>query len=135
MKKTLLATATAIALTLGAGASAHAATIKDQQVALVQVDVAKVTNAIRASKIIGTAVHNDNKDTIGKVSDLLVSHDDKVPYAVIDVGSFLGIGGKYVLIPFDSISVQQDGKNSQILIVPGATKDALKSLPEFKYTK
>ena len=92
------------------------------------------TNAVRASKLIGTAVRNDNKDKIGKVSDLLIAHDDKVPYAVIDVGGFLGLGAKLVLIPFDAITVQQDG-NSQILVVPGATKDALKSLPEFKYSK
>ncbi len=135
MKKTLLATATAASLLLGAAAPSFAATIKDQPVALVQVDVAKVTNAIRASKLIGTSINNDNKDTIGKVKDLLISHDDKVPYAVIDVGGFLGIGAKYVLIPFDSIAVQQDGKNNQILVVPGATKDALKSLPEFKFNK
>ena len=136
MKKTLLASATALALVLGAGTPAvHAADIKTQNIALVQVDIAKVQSGYRASKLIGTSVRNDNKDAIGKVNDLLVSSNDKVLYAIIDVGGFLGIGSKLVVIPYDSIQVQDDGKNSQILVVPGATKDALKSLPAFKFNK
>jgi hypothetical protein len=136
MKKILLASATVLGLALGAGASIHAADLATQQIALVHVDIAKVTNAIRAGKLIGTPVRNDAKDKIGTVSDLLISHDDKVPYAVIDVGSFLGVGGKLVLVPFDAITVEPDSSGKgQILVVPGATKDALKSLPEFKYSK
>ncbi len=135
MKKTLLAATAAIALTIAAaGTVAHAADIQEQQVALVHVDISKVTNALRASQLLKTPVRNDNKEKIGAVDDLLISHDDKVPYAVIEVGGFLGLNKKLVLIPFDSITLQQDGK-SQILVVPGATKDALKSLPEFKYNK
>ena len=121
---------------LGAGtASVHAADIKSQNIALVQVDVAQVQSGYRASKLIGTPVRNDNKDSIGKVNDLLVSSKDKVLYAVVDVGSFLGMGGKLVIIPYDSIQVVDNGNNSQILVVPGATKDALKALPAFKYAK
>jgi ribosomal 30S subunit maturation factor RimM len=132
--KTLLATA-AIALTLGAGfTSAYAADIKEQPIAMVKVDVQGVSDGYRASKLIGTAVRNDNKESIGKVDDLLVSRSDKVLFAVVDVGSFLGMGGKLVVIPYDSISVEQDG-DKQILVVPGATKDALKSLPKFEYAK
>jgi ribosomal 30S subunit maturation factor RimM len=98
------------------------------------VDVQGVANAYRASKLIGTAVRNDNKESIGTVNDLLVSRSDKVLFAVVDVGSFLGIGGKLVVIPYDSIQVEQDG-NKQVLVVPGATKQALKDLPKFEYAK
>jgi sporulation protein YlmC with PRC-barrel domain len=133
--KILLVTATAVALALGASASTvKAADIKEQPIALVQVDVQGVMNGYRASKLLGTAVRNDNKESIGTVNDLLVSRNDKVLYAVVDVGSFLGIGGKLVVIPYDSIQVQQDGDH-QILVIPGATKDALKSLPKFEYAK
>ena len=79
-------------------------------------------------------MRNDNKESIGKLDDLLVSRNEKVLYAVVEVGAFLGIGGKLVVVPYDSIQVQQDGK-SQILVIPGATKVALKALPKFEYAK
>jgi hypothetical protein len=38
------------------------------------------------------------------------------------------MGSKYVVVPFSSLQV----KNKQ-MVLPGATKDSLKALPEFKY--
>jgi hypothetical protein len=48
---------------------------------------------------------------------------------VLSVGGFLGLGTKYVVVPFGSLHIQ-DKK----VVLPGATKDALKALPEFKYS-
>jgi hypothetical protein len=47
----------------------------------------------------------------------------------LSVGGFLGLGTKYVIVPFGSLQMQ-DKK----IVLPGATKDALKALPEFKYS-
>lgn len=85
--------------------------------------------------LLDKAVMNDKKERIGKVDDLIItpSKDAKMPhasYAIIGVGGFLGIGTKDVVVPLEQIQVQ-DGK----LVLPGATKDALKALPEFKYIK
>ena len=132
--KTLFTTA-ALALVLTASVqSARAANLTPQTVAVATVDVSGVSNGYRASKLIGTAVRNDNKEAIGKVDDLLVSRSDKVLFAVLSVGGFLGMGDKLVVVPYSSIQVEQEGDH-QILVVPGATKDMLKSLSEFKYAK
>jgi len=40
------------------------------------VDVKMLATGLRASKIIGADVVNENKDTIGKIDDLIVSRDD-----------------------------------------------------------
>jgi len=40
----------------------------------------------------------------------------------------LGMGTKYVVVPYSSLMVR-DKK----MMLPGATKDSLKALPEFKY--
>jgi sporulation protein YlmC with PRC-barrel domain len=85
--------------------------------------------------LIDKAVVNDKKERIGKVEDLIItpSKDAKAPhasFAIIGVGGFLGIGTKDVVIPLEQIKMQ-DGK----LVLAGATKDALKALPEFKYQK
>jgi ribosomal 30S subunit maturation factor RimM len=132
--KTLF-TATALALALVASAqNAQAANLTPQTIAIASVDISGVSNGYRASKLIGTAVRNDNKEAIGKVDDLLVSRSDKVLFAVLSVGGFLGMGDKLVVVPYNSIQIEQESDH-QILVVPGATKDALKALPEFKYTK
>ena len=53
-----------------------------------------------------------------------------IPYAVLSVGGFLGVGTKYVVVRLSSLHVQ-DNK----IVLPGATKDALTALPEFRYNR
>ena len=82
----------------------------------------------RASKLLHTEVYNDQNQRIGRVEDFIVSPDDKVSVAVIDVGGFLGIGAHRVAIPFSQLSA-----DTKKVVVKGATKEALRKLPEFKY--
>jgi sporulation protein YlmC with PRC-barrel domain len=82
----------------------------------------------RASKIIGASVTNEKKETVGTVDDLIINADEKVPSAVLSVGGFLGIGTKYVEVPFDQLTISGQG-----VMMAGATKESLKALPEFKY--
>jgi sporulation protein YlmC with PRC-barrel domain len=92
-------------------------------------ETALVLKGWRASKLIGATVYNDQNQRIGKIEDMIVSSDGKVSAAVIDVGGFLGIGKHRVAIPpeqFTDISAKK-------LVLPNATKEALKSLPEFRY--
>ena len=58
----------------------------------------------------------------------MILGDDRTAYVVLSVGGFLGVGNKLVALPYEAIR-----KTDEKLIMPGATKDALKSLPEFKY--
>jgi hypothetical protein len=93
------------------------------------VDVKEIATGLRASKIIGSDVVNLNKDTIGKIDDLIISSDHRL-IAVISVGGFLGIGTKLVAVRYDDL---QATSNNSGFILPGATKDSLKALPEFSY--
>jgi sporulation protein YlmC with PRC-barrel domain len=81
------------------------------------------------SKVVGSTVYNEANETVGTIDDLIVTPNERVPFAVLSVGGFLGMGTKYVVVPFSSLVVK-DKK----MVVPGATKDSLKSLPEFKYS-
>ena len=81
----------------------------------------------RASKLIGAPVVNDANETVGKVDDVILG-DDRTSYVVLSVGGFLGVGNKLVALPYEAIR-----KIDEKLVMPGASKDALKSLPEFKY--
>ena len=93
-----------------------------------KVDPQSVATGYRTSKVVGSAVLNEANETVGTIDDLIVTPTEKVPFAVLSVGGFLGMGSKYVVVPLSSLEVQ-DKK----MVLRGATKDSLKSLPEFKY--
>jgi sporulation protein YlmC with PRC-barrel domain len=99
-----------------------------QTVQLVKVDVVKLSTGYRASKVIGSSVVNEAGDTVGKIDDIIVGPDGKAPFVVLSVGGFLGVGDKLVALPYEQMRT-----NGKKIVLPGATKDSLKSLPEFKY--
>ncbi len=99
-----------------------------QTVQLTKVDVVKMATGFRASKVIGSSVVNEADDTVGKVDDIIIAESGKSPYVVLSVGGFLGIGEKLVVLPYEQLKTM-DRK----IVMPGATKDALKDLPSFKY--
>jgi hypothetical protein len=127
MKKSLLLASVVMlsAALLSGGAWAQGA---PQTVDLVKVDVQKLSAGYRSSKVVGSSVVNDAKETIGKIDDLLVSRDGKQPYAVLSIGGFLGMGTHLVVVPYDTLKFAGDQ-----VILPGGTKEGLKMLPEFKY--
>lgn len=100
-----------------------------QTLSLMKVDPASLATGYRASKLVGSKVYNDANDTVGTIDDLIVTPNDRVPYAVLSVGGFIGIGSKLVVVPFNLLEVK-DNK----MVLGGATKDSLKALMEFKYS-
>src|SRR4029079_7882564 len=126
MRPILALTVAAAALAV-IGAAPAFAQGAPQTVQLAKVDVIKTATGYRASKIIGASVVNDANETVGKVDDIIVG-TDKMPYLVLSVGGFLGVGNKLIVLPYESLSTTGDK-----LTMPGANKDALKALPEFKY--
>src|SRR5580700_2553954 len=99
-----------------------------QTVTLMKVDPATLATGYRTSKVVGSTVVNEANETVGTIDDLIVTPNEKVPFAVLSVGGFLGMGTKYVVVPFSSLQVKD-----KHIVLPGATKDSLKALPEFKY--
>ena len=129
MKKTMLIASAAIIGVSLLAAPANAQGVP-QSVEITKVDVQKVAAGYRASKVIGSSVVNDANQTIGKIDELLVTRDGKEPYAVLSVGGFLGMGTRLVVIRYDSLKFA-DNK----IMLPGGTKDGLKMLPAFEYSK
>ena len=74
-----------------------------QTVDIAKVDVQQLSAGYRSSKVVGSGVVNDANETIGKIDDLLVSPDDKQPYAVLSIGGFLGMGTHLVVVPYDEL--------------------------------
>ncbi|MBN9536148.1 MAG: PRC-barrel domain-containing protein [Reyranella sp.] len=127
--RTLLATAAIVATAALAAPVYVLAQGAPQTVQLAKLDVVKVATGYRASKVIGATVVNEANDTVGKVDDVIIGKDGKSPFAVLSVGGFLGVGSKLVVLPYEQLTT-----TGSRIVLPGATKDALKALPEFKYT-
>ena len=94
-------------------------------------EIVEVANGWSAKKqIMGHDVYNDMNEKVGQVYDIIIAPDKSVSYAIIAAGGFLGIDKHDVAIPANQFKMQ-DGK----IVLPGATKNAIKAMPEFKYAK
>lgn len=82
-------------------------------------------------QVIGQTVYNESNEKVGRIDDLIIAPDSAVSFAIIGAGGFAGIGRHDVAIPVQQIKLQDDGR----FVLPGATKDAIKSLPKFEYAK
>ncbi len=104
---------------------------------LMPVDSNSLANGYRTSQLVGNIVVNEFDEVVGTVEDLIVIPNGEQPFAVLSVGGFLGMlsaGGfldmrpKYVVLSWAAFEVSDKG-----IILRSATKESLKSLPEFDY--
>ena len=80
--------------------------------------------------ILDKPVYNDQDERVGEVEDLIIAPDKSLSYAIISIGGFLGLGTHHVAVPVSQFT-SGDGK----IVLPGATKDTLKAMPSFEYSK
>jgi len=81
---------------------------------------------IRASKMIGSSVYDLENRKIGSVQDLVLDKDGMVAAVVIDVGSFLGMGGRDVAINLSDIKTN----NNRLTL--DRTKEQLQAMGEYR---
>jgi sporulation protein YlmC with PRC-barrel domain len=85
-------------------------------------------NDVRASKVIGASVYNDQDQKIGTIDDLLMDSSHDVKQAVLSVGGFLGVDSKLVAVNIDRLQVKPNR-----IVMAGATKDGLTKMPTYKF--
>jgi sporulation protein YlmC with PRC-barrel domain len=83
---------------------------------------------VRASQMIGSTIYDVENRNIGSVKDLVLDRDGKVAEVVIDVGSFLGMGGKYVAVKMSDINAD----NNRLTL--DKTKQQLQQMAEYRLT-
>lgn len=66
------------------------------------------SDEIRASKMLGSTVYDVQNRNIGSVKDLVLNRDGRIDAVVVDVGSFLGMGGKFVAVPIGDIKTDNN---------------------------
>jgi len=84
---------------------------------------------VRAQTLLGVDVTN-GQDTIGDVSDLVVTEEGQVEAIVVGIGGFLGIGEKWVALDWHTVKLTE--QNGSRVFVVKATREQLEAMPEFK---
>ncbi len=79
-------------------------------------------------QVLGAPVYNDLNERIGNVDDIIIAPDKAISYAIVNAGGFLQVTKQDVAVPVSQLKLVE-GK----LVLPGATRTALKASPEFEY--
>jgi sporulation protein YlmC with PRC-barrel domain len=66
------------------------------------------TGDLRASELIGSTVYDVQNQDIGSVKDVIVNPDGRVTAVVVDVGAFLGMGGKNVAVALNDLKTDNN---------------------------
>ncbi|UVK46724.1 PRC-barrel domain-containing protein [Mesorhizobium sp. AR07] len=86
------------------------------------------TEAIAASRVIGTSVYNTEGTSIGSIKDVMLEKTSNgIMFAVIGFGGFLGIGEQYHAVPWATLDYDE---NKGGYVVP-FSKEQLKSAPSY----
>ena len=86
-----------------------------------------------SSNVVGLDIYNSQNNDIGKIQDIAFDSSKQVTAYILSVGGFLGMGTHYVAVNPGSVMVAYDAQNKTWKATMHATKDQLKSAPEFKY--
>jgi sporulation protein YlmC with PRC-barrel domain len=89
---------------------------------LLIVEAAELAPTYPAGELLGRQVINDDAESIGRIDDLLI-RGDRVAFAILSVGGFLGIGAHLVVVAFGDLLIDDEE-----VVLPGATKEALKQM-------
>ena len=90
---------------------------------------AKTFLHMRASQLIGKNVENAQGENLGEIKDLILDvNNERVFYAVLEFGGFLGMGEKLFAYPVRAFKHTGDNRDKLVLNVD---KDKLKAAPGF----
>lgn len=83
---------------------------------------------VRADEVIGVKVINNSKEDLGKIHQIVLDKTSgQVKYLVLESGSFLGMGGKFFALPWNSIHYNPDEE----AFILNVSKEQLKNAPGF----
>lgn len=80
------------------------------------------------NSILGVKVINAQREDLGNIEDLVLdARNNRVAYAILSFGGFLGMGDRHFAIPFEALSFDLSEK----VAVLDIDKDRLKNAPGF----
>lgn len=86
--------------------------------------------SISSADMIGAKLYSAADESIGSVSEVVLTPDGAVDAVIVDVGGFLGIGAKSVALSFSDLDFRKD-ENGRLYVYTGYTQDQLESAPAY----
>ena len=93
-------------------------------------DIDRAINGVSAKQqLLGQKVYNNQGEMVGEIEDLILTKR-VVTYVIVSAGGFLGPGTHDVAILAGEFVRDEDR-----VVLPDASKEALRKMPRFEYTK
>ena len=83
-------------------------------------------NQLRATELIGSTVYDAQNRNMGRVRDIVLDRDGKIAAVVIDIGAFLGMGGKNIAVKLSDL------KSDKNRLTLSWSKEQLQQTPSFR---
>jgi hypothetical protein len=99
-----------------------------QEIGLTPLETKEIARGYRAEALKLKPVINDKKEDIGRITDYVFGKDGNSVFVVLAVGDFTGLSGQQVAIPLRNLKLEDP---TGYIVLPGASRAALESLPVF----
>jgi len=90
-----------------------------------------MTTALRASRVIGAKLRNNQGESLGSIEDLLLDRHSRAAFAIIGHGGVLGIGESYIPVPWSKVKINER-QDETGLVATIDSKDQMEKAPLVK---
>jgi sporulation protein YlmC with PRC-barrel domain len=85
---------------------------------------------LTADQLRGIGVYGINDELVGTIGDVLTNPDGSFDAVIVDVGGFLGLGAKPVVVGFDNLTFSADTFGNRYLFL-NTSREQLEAQPEY----
>lgn len=71
-------------------------------------------------------------ESVASVDDVLLARDGTIRGVLVDVGGFLGIGAREVMVSMDALSIVRQQESDDLYVVFTSTREELEEAPEYQ---
>jgi len=86
--------------------------------------------SINASQLMGLKVENPDGNNVGEIGEVVLDDGGQVQGVVVDVGGFLGVGERPVLLDWKDVTLA--GSGNEVKANVNATVESLKAMPAYE---
>jgi sporulation protein YlmC with PRC-barrel domain len=90
-------------------------------------------DGILLSDLMRKSVYSSDGKEVGTITDIVLGEDFSGQIAIVDMGGFMGIGGKSIAVPKNELLIQSIGNGSQRIQI-SSTQEQLEAAPAYERT-
>jgi uncharacterized protein YrrD len=90
---------------------------------------------VSEAEIVATEVDGtpEGWESVGRVDDIIFSRDGNIRGIMLDVGGFLGLGARSVVVGMDALRLVGDANSDNVYVVFMASREQLEAAPEYRH--